>query len=349
MGAGLRAVVLITVLALLSTLACLHTNPAGAAPFLTTRGTLRKQENNNTSNNDESSSTPSLPWTNETADELLQAAVAKYLPKSDDEVSLYSDGIGLGAVLEMEDPMGGRFFWCLRKYYRLWRDSPSNLPREPLFEAFFEWLDFGGGHDTDIQHCSTAQYSSRRYRKFTAAERAEFEVDFDVGKGRIGNVRRHDNGMHFKPGTWLLVWGPDQKLYLLEEGGDASQGWMGHATIFCGRPVLLAGELGISERGYVEWVSDESGHYHPNRRHMHNFLLWLEKWGVNASTIVWKEYVYSEEYEGLVELAEDWFKNETNENESKTWIAIPPRERLRTHPSLVGKLTTTVRRATIPP
>jgi len=262
-------------------------------------------------------------------DELLLAAVAKYLPKTEDELSIYTHGFfGLGAVLELEDPMGGRQPWCLLEYYELWRNSSTALSRqhgEPLFEAFFDWLDFQDDEDhkklpSSQQHCSSLQWNQKRYRKYTSVERSHLEVIFDVGNGRMKNLRHLYNSTPcLEAGIWHLIWGTDEKLYLTRER-STDEAKVGHSSIFCGRPVLFAGELLISpspRNNYVEWISDMSGHYSPSRRHMRRFVHWLEQqWYVQPDRMQWKAWNVSTEND-LMDLPSNWLsENDTSNNDS---------------------------------
>jgi hypothetical protein len=105
--------------------------------------------------------------------------------------------------------------------------------------------------------------------------------------------------MTIQNGTWIFVWATNKKLYMLNEEQEQdgnTRRKMGHATFFCGRPVLFAGEMGVvvgssnnNNNTVAEWVKDTSGHYKPKRRHMRNFLLWLQdEIGVNVTTIEWR-------------------------------------------------------------
>jgi len=87
---------------------------------------------------------------------------------------------------------------------------------------------------------------------------------------------------------WHFVWGIDKKLYLMKSDKN-NQKKLGHATFFCGRPVLFAGEMGVDAKGTLTWVSDKSGHYRPTLQHMRNFLLWLQdEVHVDITTIEWR-------------------------------------------------------------
>jgi hypothetical protein len=87
-----------------------------------------------------------------------------------------------------------------------------------------------------------------------------------------------------------MVWGVDRKIYLIDENwGANSTIHLGHATFFCGRPLLFAGEVRVVN-GTIAWISSASGHYKPTLPYLRNFYEFLrDDKGVNVTTIEWRE------------------------------------------------------------
>jgi hypothetical protein len=262
---------------------------------------------NNFSSNDNSN----ITWNDKTIYDSIFKAMNKYFRKSKEEIDIVH-GLGIGAVLEMVDPMGGRNFGCLSKYFFNWTftntttTEQGSMPRFPVFESFFEWLDFGPGRDLELfdedsrnKSCPKSHFDMGRHRKFTETERARFEIGFNVDKtkngGRIFNVSFVASNFPVYNGEWLFVWGVDRKIYALDEKwGDnphaAERIHYGHATFFCGRPVLFAGSMSVVNRT-IEWISMASGHYKPTLPFMRNFYEFLrDEKGVNVTTIEWREH-----------------------------------------------------------
>ena len=57
-----------------------------------------------------------------------------------------------------------------------------------------------------------------------------------------------------------------------------------HSVLLAGHPALCAGTLRVT-RGKIWTISNESGHYKPTTQHLLNFLLILERQGVDLSTV----------------------------------------------------------------
>jgi hypothetical protein len=116
--------------------------------------------------------------------------------------------------------------------------------------------------------------------------------------------------------TFQFVYGTDHQLYLLDEHEHLPlHVRTGHATIFAGRPILMAGEMGFvaastsdeqkgeevaplqsissssvsSSTDYrLVWISDSSGHYRPSQRHVRQFYETLrDRHDVNVDAIQW--------------------------------------------------------------
>lgn len=255
--------------------------------------------------NDETTSQPynNIHWSNETArEEIIQIALEKYKRKSTDKLDLLH-GIGIAGVLRALDPMGGRTSGCLEGYFRHWTNnipSTANIPRDPLFESFFEWLDDGqGGRVVDANNtdsgtkCNWRMFDLMRYRKFAPTERDKTEIHLEVDKnGRISNITYAYNGTIVDRGKYIFVWSLDRKLFLLDasQKNDTDYRIVGHATFFGGKPVRFAGELRIKHWNHtLKWTSNESGHYKPTLVHMRNFCEYLrDEKGVNVTAIEWR-------------------------------------------------------------
>lgn len=160
-----------------------------------------------------------------TMEERVQKASSRYLAASSKELSIYK-GLGVGGILEMVDPFGGRSYKCLETYWELWlldsKGEETPTTQGHLFDSFFEWLDYGTGRDTDIGDvhegvCQRDRFDRRRYVRATPTERADYEVEFDVGEehGDMTHLR-------FKKGI------DTRKTFLLDQGTDENDStWNG--------------------------------------------------------------------------------------------------------------------------
>jgi len=175
------------------------------------------------------------------------------------------------ALLEMED---GRELWCLDSYHYLWsKEVPFSG------QPFFEWLN-----DTDIEseECSRARLNRRRYVKFNATQIEESVVELRSLHNAVVQVVFAHNQEPVPDGTWLTVWGVDERLYMLRdtrvptENGEPFEYYtQGHCSVTHGRPVLYAGEMSIFHQGIVVFTFPNSGHYRPGVNHSLAFRDWM--------------------------------------------------------------------------
>jgi hypothetical protein len=273
-------------------------------------------------NNSDNSANIVQVWNDDNKLDLIYDAMKTYCRKSIKEIDVVH-GLGIGAVLEMVDPMGGRNFGCLAQYFYNWTYTNSSgqdddLPRFPVFESFFDWLDFGKGRDVQLIDmrrdgnqtidCPRSDFDLKRHRKFTATERARTEIQLVDARNEtnghgIVNVSFAQSHVPLYNGEWLLTWGPDRKMYVLDERwGNDGDGFepedpeeerihYGHATFFCGRPVLFAGLVYVVNNGTVAWISMSSGHYKPTLPYMLNFYEFLrDEKSINVTAIEWREH-----------------------------------------------------------
>jgi hypothetical protein len=230
-------------------------------------------------------------------------------------------------------------------------------PQRYVLDLFFEWLDYsddvrrsavsssnGGGVTVDT--CPHVTFDLRRYKKLTATERDAHQARLkdDVmlvlnnqrGQGDEIMVQRlllnddgdddnsHNNNTSLSTMnnlTFQFVYGTDHQLYLLDENGHrlVPHVHSGHASIFAGRPILMAGEMGFvpvvplveeeeaaaatslpptsssttnlttNRTDYrLVWISDSSGHYRPTLRHVQQFYRTLrDRHDVNVDALHW--------------------------------------------------------------
>eukprot|EP00978_Attheya_sp_CCMP212_P019852 scaffold56272_cov71-Attheya_sp.AAC.1 len=149
------------------------------------------------------------------------------------------DSMGPRAVLQAEDPMGGRVESCLIKYFKMWRkETPFSG------EPFFEWLDFGTGrminlHSHDQRGFSCLRKDQHQFRRkwFNETERENLRVDVktsDNGKS-VRLIYRNSQ----KPVPHMetdVAWGLDDEIYVINRE-IYDKNIAGHTSIFSAGPV----------------------------------------------------------------------------------------------------------------
>lgn len=222
----------------------------------------------------------SLTDTKQVVRAFAKVAGTAYMNHSVEEVSIVN-GIGFGGVLEMEDPFGGRNHRCLEKYFYTWVSMLPEKSRlrllegmDPIVGGFFEWLDYGKGLAIELPKCERTSFDLKRYKKLTPTERKRFEIQLEFNQTTDG--------------VFQFVYGIDRKLYMVDETLRFDHAHIGHASLFCGRPVLMAGELEVIS-GQIRWISDSSGHYRPTKQHLQNFYHTLRDLNLlDVTSIRWK-------------------------------------------------------------
>jgi len=203
------------------------------------------------------------------------------------------DAAGRRAVLQAEDPMGGRVESCLNKYLIIWEEE------KPFSgEPFFEWLDFGAGrminlhtHDSKGFSCLRKHQHQFRRKWFNETERENLRVDVkttDNGKS-VRLIYRNSQ----KPVPHMntdMVWGLDDEIYVIDrESYDTWNHAVGHTSIFSAGPVKLAGGFWVGKKGKLNEIDLNSGHYKPraggyNIKLFQKFIMDL---GVTPEAIEW--------------------------------------------------------------
>ena len=218
--------------------------------------------------------------------QLQHVLEENYLAPDDTGLSLMS-ALGIGSVLEQEDPQGGRDGKCFNRAYRIWIDETPFSG-----QTFFDWFDYGAGRSLDIQKCYREQI--KRYKKFTADELHQSEMRFDIPSNSGSTVRLVSavDDTPAKKGIYLYAWGYDKRFYITTEmaiklpGGGKMK--VGHASFFGGKPVLMAGMLEIGDNtGRLVQVDAESGHYQPRLQHVEQFYKWCLAQGVASDSFAW--------------------------------------------------------------
>ena len=218
----------------------------------------------------------------------------KYMAKNPDELSVY-DALGIEGILELEDPVGGRHFKCLKKYFDKWSAEVGRPQNDyTSTEAFFEWLDYSQiPTDLDSEGCSRHKLDHKRVFKFGLTDR-EKDVVKTVVNEDTGTLRLlySATGKPLNSGVYIFVWGLDKRLYVDRAKPAESSITIGHTSFFGGRPVLHGGEVGVGPGGIVRSITAQSGHYRPGLANLRRFFLWIrDTVGVkNAATnITWKQ------------------------------------------------------------
>jgi hypothetical protein len=216
--------------------------------------------------------------------ELWKINIEKYMG-TQDQLDVYT-AYGMGSVLEMEDPKGGRDAVCFKSWYEAWQ---TQIPFSE--EPFFDWLDYGSGrHIVVMNNPACARDDPRRYYQMPDSQVKEVVVTVQVrSDGTTALVSRL--GVAIPEGNWLFIWAPDERIYLIQDGYIHMNGLVyksGHCSANGGGPVLHAGEFKIGKEGTIVWVNCESGHYKALVKHVKRFYQWLALQGVTKDSFVWR-------------------------------------------------------------
>ncbi len=65
----------------------------------------------------------------------------------------------------------------------------------------------------------------------------------------------------------------DRKIYIHHNQAHRTDGVYKHSSILMSAPVLFAGEIRVNAQGQIEWLTRNSGHYHPRAKH----LTWVKE------------------------------------------------------------------------
>jgi hypothetical protein len=215
--------------------------------------------------------------------ELWKINIEKYMG-TEDQLDVYT-AYGMGSVLEMEDPKGGRDAVCFKSWYEAWQ---TQIPFSG--EPFFDWLDYGSGRHVFINNPVCVRDHPRRYYQMPDSQVMEVVVTVQVrSDGSVALVSRL--GVPVPKGNWLFIWGTDERIYLIKDGNIHKNGLVyksGHCSANGGGPVLHAGEFKVGEEGTIVWVNCESGHYKALVKHVKRFYQWLALQGVTKDSFVWR-------------------------------------------------------------
>jgi hypothetical protein len=113
------------------------------------------------------------------------------------------------------------------------------------------------------------------------AERAPYVVSIGADNTLVWTATQQPVGK----GTYIFVWGPNEKLYAAAEGAPGRQRDFRHSTFFAGAAVLFAGEFETDEQGRMVKLNNKSGHYRPEFAPWVTFLSFLRTQGVDAKRV----------------------------------------------------------------
>jgi hypothetical protein len=94
-------------------------------------------------------------------------------------------------------------------------------------------------------------------------------VVVDKNHGRPGTVQHQAGPKN------AYVWGKDKALY----AAGHRTGKLHHSSFLAGDAVRCAGMIGVAN-GKVTWIDNDSGHYQPGTRHLHNLVSYLDRYQV---------------------------------------------------------------------
>eukprot|EP00978_Attheya_sp_CCMP212_P018570 scaffold50976_cov69-Attheya_sp.AAC.1 len=196
------------------------------------------------------------------------------------------DSMGRSAVLQAEDPMGGRVETCLSQYFHIW-EGEKPFSGEP----FFEWLDFGTGRMINLPSLGCSRKNPNQFRRkwFNETERENLRVDVKISDNGKSVRLIYRNSQ--KPVPHLktdMAWGLDDEIYVIDrEIYDKITA--GHTSIFSAGPVKFAGRFVVKKDGKLYKIGLHSGHYRPqaggyNIKLFQKFFMDL---GVTPEAIIW--------------------------------------------------------------
>jgi hypothetical protein len=201
------------------------------------------------------------------------------------------DAMGRKAVLQAEDPMGGRVEMCLGQYFDIW-ESEKPFSGEP----FYEWLDFGTGrmidlNSRDVKGNSCLRKDQHEFRRkwFNESERENLRVDVKPSdNGTSVRVVYRNSQKPVPPRKTDMVWGLDNEIYVVDRE-IYDKRFAGHASIFSAGPVKYAGRFVVGNHSQLLKVSLHSGHYKPKAGgyNVNLFKKFIMELGVTPEAIEW--------------------------------------------------------------
>jgi hypothetical protein len=168
-------------------------------------------------------------------------------------------------ILEADDPWV-RNSGELPLYLRAW-ENEKPFSGEP----FFQWLDFGKGRVVPNMETKRANLDSMRCTVMDDDARAKAVVVASMVEGKVV-LRYEQYDLPVESGYMLYVWGTDGKLYVHTDDGI----YFHHICIFGGKPVRMAGEVGVGEHGVIQEMWPQSGHYAPSDWHYRQFYRYFK-------------------------------------------------------------------------
>lgn len=162
----------------------------------------------------------------------------------------------------------------VKEQYLEWVSTPQLKAQM----SFYEYRDH-----VKNTHPGHPLHTQQKVRYFTPEERAQYVVSIEPDS--LGQARILSHGNLLVDGKYLVVLGPDEKVYAAKE----VQGQLHHSSFFAGKSVFGAGEFLIIN-GVLKEFAALSGHYLPGLRENTKLLNYLRNLGVNLQTFVFMDY-----------------------------------------------------------
>ncbi|KAJ8756149.1 hypothetical protein K2173_024696 [Erythroxylum novogranatense] len=172
--------------------------------------------------------------------------------------------------LEVIDPRH-RYGHNLHLYYNVWFSSGSCQP-------FFYWLDVGDGKEVNLQECPRMELQHQCIKYLGPKEREAYEVIVESGK--LVYMQSKVAVETLEGEKWIFVLSASRTMYV----GKKHKAFFHHSSFLAGGAAIAAGRL-VAHDGVLEAIWAYSGHYRPTEESFSWFLSFLEKQGVDLTTV----------------------------------------------------------------
>jgi hypothetical protein len=169
------------------------------------------------------------------------------------------------------------------EYVQSWKNSTTML-------SFDEWVNTQKGQEEKerILRQRSLSVNNLQVEYLSDKERDRFKVYLENTSNGI--VVKDANHALKVPGQYAFVMGPDKQMYAGEHKTDQFH----HSSFLRGKPVICAGKISIGIDGRVINITNKSGHYKPDSRHMYDMLKLLQADGLDCTGIHLKIHGSSE-------------------------------------------------------
>jgi hypothetical protein len=206
---------------------------------------------------------PEWPHIDSVLEMQKQAVSRLFLPEEKTDakrrIKLFREIVGVENKSEYKGKLLDEKFWGEykfkgKKYIQNWLKD-SNFETSTYLRSYGEWVEFQ--NDQVDRDRAVVTY-------FEEAEKITFQNGLAFLRGKLLDQRREI----------AFVMGMDGEIYVSPENENSPD--FHHSSFFSGNKVLCAGTL-LVEKGKIQVMTNESGHYLPKRQHLANALEILQK------------------------------------------------------------------------